>query len=66
MFKQFLLYLAASLVVVLLSPYLHHALVYLYHFYTYIDNLIAPIFNDAGLGQVVHRLCVLIFVPFKT
>ncbi|OGV25380.1 MAG: hypothetical protein A3F18_00260 [Legionellales bacterium RIFCSPHIGHO2_12_FULL_37_14] len=61
--KSYLYYFIASILVVLLAKYIHSALIYLDNFYTYVNALIAPIFNQVGLGKIVHQTLVLILIP---
>lgn len=61
--KAYLAYFVASLLVVLLTRYIHLGLIYLDTFYTYINVLIAPIFNQVGLGKIVHQTLVIVLIP---
>ncbi len=61
--KSCLYYLLASLIVVLCAHYIHLALVYLDMFFVYVNILISPIFNQVGLGKIVHKTFVLLLIP---
>lgn len=61
--KSFLCYLVASILVVLCARYIHLMLVYLDMFYVYLNLLSAPIFNQVGLGKVIHQTLLLVFIP---
>jgi hypothetical protein len=63
LFKTFMYYLLASTLVVLAQPYLYQGLMLLDHFYESISQMLAPIFNQVGLGSLVHRGLVLILIP---
>jgi len=63
LFRSCLLYFIASLLVVLCARYIHLILVYMDTFYVYVNLLLAPIFNQVGLGKIVHQTLVLILIP---
>lgn len=58
-----LLYFAASLIVILCARYIHLTLVYMNTFYVYVNLLLSPIFNQVGLGKIVHQTLVLVLTP---
>lgn len=63
MFRQFLIYLLASLIVLMCSHTVQLGLHYLLSFYQYCATLIAPIFNQVGLGHLVYQVFLLTALP---
>lgn len=49
--------------VIVLTHQLRMSLLSLEHFYTYLSHVIAPIFNQVGLGRIVHQVILLTLIP---
>ena len=63
MLPQFLYYFIASVLFIMGGRYVHMALIQLNNFYTYCDHLMRPIFNQAGVGHLVHQILLVILIP---
>lgn len=63
MLRSSLIYLALSLLVVLLAGHVHIAVVYLDILYTKTNLLLAPLFNHNNGGQILMGVIVLTLLP---
>lgn len=63
MLKQSIIYLLLSILVVIFAKYVHVVIVYIDMLYTYIHLLLSPIFNSGGIGSIVSKVLILVFVP---
>lgn len=63
MIKPSLIYLALSLIVVLVSKYLHILVVYLDILYTKTNVLLSPLFSNSEEGRILMGVIVLTLLP---
>jgi hypothetical protein len=63
MFRQSLIYLLLSILVVLFARYAHLIIVYIDMFFIYINFKLAPIFSQSGWGLVIRKILVLMLIP---
>ncbi len=63
MFRQGLIYLLLSILVVVFSRFAHILIVYIDMFYAFINVKLSPIFSSAGLGLIIRRVILLVFIP---
>ena len=63
MFRQSLIYLLLSIVVVLFARYAHLLIVYIDIFFTYINFKLTPIFSQTGWGLAIRKVLVLMLIP---
>ncbi|MCX7115879.1 MAG: hypothetical protein NTW08_08250 [Gammaproteobacteria bacterium] len=63
MLKQFFIYLAVSILVLIFSHVIQLGLGYLLNVYHYLSQLISPVFNQVGLGRLVHQVILLTLIP---
>ena len=63
MLRQSIIYLLLSILVVIFSSYVHYLIVYIDIIYTYINLLLAPIFNNSEAGVLIRKVLVLTALP---
>lgn len=63
MFKQSLLYLLLSILVIMFAKYAKLCVLYVDLFYTYINTLLEPLFGSGFIGEIFRNLFTLVLVP---
>lgn len=63
MFRQCLIYLLLSILVVVFARFAHNLIVYIDIFYAFINFKLAPIFSHTGVGIMIRKVILLVFIP---
>ncbi|MGL6030486.1 MAG: hypothetical protein ACRC0M_11995 [Legionella sp.] len=63
MFRQSLIYLLLSVLVVIFARYAHTLVVYIDMFFTYINLQLTPVFSHTGWGMFIRKILVLMLIP---
>jgi hypothetical protein len=63
MFRQGIIYLLLSIVIVLFAKYAHLLILYIDLLYTYINVRLAPIFSNSHLGIMIRSVLTLVVLP---
>ncbi len=63
MFKQGIIYLLLSIVVVLLAKYANLLIIYIDLIYTHINIILVPIFSSSELGILIRKIITLVMIP---
>ncbi len=63
MLKQGIIYLVLSILVVVFAWYFHLIVVYIATFFTYLNLQLSPVFSPVGIGPVIRKVIVLVFLP---
>lgn len=63
MLKQIVIYLIASILVILFARFAYEILSYIHAAFLYAGQLITPFFNLLDLGLLSRKICILIVVP---
>ncbi|MDP1602898.1 MAG: hypothetical protein Q8M03_06490 [Legionella sp.] len=63
MFRQSIVYLLLSILVVIFAKYIHVIIVYIDLFYSYINLHLSPIFNQGGIGSIISKVLLLVLIP---
>lgn len=63
MLRQSIIYLLLSILVVVFANFAHLFIVYIDFFYTFINLKLTPIFTQTGLGLLVRKVILLVFIP---
>ncbi|WED42257.1 hypothetical protein [Legionella cardiaca] len=63
MLRQSLIYLILSILVVVFAKFAHMLIVYIDMLYAFINVKLTPIFSHTGLGLVIRKVILLVFIP---
>jgi hypothetical protein len=63
MLRQFLIYLALSILIVVFARYAHLIISTVDTAFTFINLKLSPIFNPSGMGLIARKTIVLMLVP---
>lgn len=63
MLRHSLIYLLASLLIVLFAKYAHLIIVYIDTFFTYVNLKLTPVFSQTGWGLMIRKTIVLMLLP---
>lgn len=63
MYKQIIIYLLLSILVVLFAEHAQILIVYIDMLYTYVNVCLAPIFSQAHLGVLIRKIFSLVVIP---
>ncbi|KTD22940.1 hypothetical protein [Legionella londiniensis] len=63
MLKQSIIYLVASILVVLFAKYIYLIILYIDMTYVYINVKLAPIFSRSALGILIRKIVTLTVIP---
>ena len=63
MFKQSIIYLILSVLIVFFAEYAHLLMVYVVTFYTYIMVKLTPIFSGTPYGLLIRNVVSLVLMP---
>lgn len=63
MLRQTLILLLLSILVVLFAKYAHLLIVYIDMLYTWINFKLTPIFSQTGVGIMIRKVILLVFIP---
>lgn len=63
MLRQSLIYLLLSILVVVFARFAHMLIVYIDMIYAFINVKLTPLFNQGGLGVIIRKVILLVFIP---
>lgn len=63
MLRQSLIYLLLSILVIVFARFAHNLIVYIDIFYAYINFKLTPIFSQTGVGIIIRKVILLVFIP---
>lgn len=63
MLRLSLIYLLLSILVVIFAKYAHMIIVYIGMLYAFINVKLTPIFSQSGLGLMIRKMILLVFIP---
>jgi len=63
MFRQSLIFLLLSILVVVFAKYAHLLIVYIDMLYTWINIKLTPIFSQTGVGIIIRKVILLVLIP---
>lgn len=63
MLRQSLIYLLLSILVIIFAKYAHMLIVYIDMLYAFINVKLTPIFSQGGLGPLIRKVILLVFIP---
>ena len=63
MLKQSIIYLVASILIILLAKYIYLLILYIDMAYVYINVSIAPVFSHSATGVLIRKIVSLTLIP---
>ena len=63
MLRQAMLYLVASILVILLAKYAHLLVIYIDNLFNWASLKLAPVFSYTGTGLMMRKILVLVLLP---
>ncbi|CDZ77470.1 hypothetical protein BN59_01753 [Legionella massiliensis] len=63
MLKQCLIYLLLSVLVIIFARYANMLVLYVDMLYVFINLKLTPIFSQGGLGLLIRKVILLVFIP---
>ena len=61
--RQSIIYLLASILVVLFAKYAHVLIVYIDMFFIWLNWTAAPLFKQIGFGEAITKITILVLTP---